>query len=102
MRLDGKVAIVAGAGWGGIGAAIAQRFAREGARVVINSHRRQEKLEQTAEHIRAAGGQVATLMGDVAEAATWEALVATARERFGRLDILVHNAAYAVLKRPAA
>jgi NAD(P)-dependent dehydrogenase (short-subunit alcohol dehydrogenase family) len=101
MRLEGKVAIVAGAGWGGIGAAIAYRFAQEGARLVINSQRRAEKLQETAEHIQAAGGQAATLMGDVAEAATWEALVATARERFGGLDILVHNAAYAVLKRPA-
>jgi NAD(P)-dependent dehydrogenase (short-subunit alcohol dehydrogenase family) len=99
MRLEGKVAIVAGAGWGGIGAAIAYRFAREGARLVINSNHRAEKLEETAGHIRAAGGEVATLMGDVAEAATWEALVAAARERFGRLDILVHNAASAVLKR---
>jgi NAD(P)-dependent dehydrogenase (short-subunit alcohol dehydrogenase family) len=101
MRLDGKVAIVAGAGWGGIGAAIAYRFAQEGARLVINNHQRVEKLDQTAEHIRAAGGEVATLIGDVAEAATWAALVATAHERFGRLDILVHNAAHAVLKRPA-
>jgi NAD(P)-dependent dehydrogenase (short-subunit alcohol dehydrogenase family) len=101
MRLEGKVAIVAGAGWGGIGAATAYRFAQEGARLVINSQRRAQKLEQTAEQIRAAGGQVATVMGDVAEAATWQALVATARERFGRLDILVHNAAYAVMKRPA-
>ena len=101
MRLEGKVAIVAGAGWGGIGAATAYRFAQEGARLVINSHRRTEKLEETAEHIRSAGGEVATVMGDVAEAATWEALVSTARERFGRIDILVHNASYAVLKRPA-
>jgi NAD(P)-dependent dehydrogenase (short-subunit alcohol dehydrogenase family) len=101
MRLEGKVAIVAGAGWGGIGAAIAYRFAQEGARLVINSHRRTEKLQETADHIRAAGGEVATIMGDVAESATWAALVATARERFGRLDILVHNAAHAVLKRPA-
>jgi len=92
---------VAGAGWGGIGAAIAYRFAQEGARLVINNHRRAEKLDQTAEHIRAAGGEVATVMGDVAEAATWVALVAAAHERFGRLDILVHNAAHAVLKRPA-
>jgi NAD(P)-dependent dehydrogenase (short-subunit alcohol dehydrogenase family) len=101
MRLEGKVAIVAGAGWGGIGAAIAYRFAQEGARLVINNHRRIEKLEQTAEQIRAAGGEVATVMGDVAETTTWEALVATARERFGRVDIVVHNAAHAVLKRPA-
>jgi NAD(P)-dependent dehydrogenase (short-subunit alcohol dehydrogenase family) len=100
MRLEGKVAIVAGAGWGGIGAAIAHRFALEGAHVIINNQRRAEKLEETAEHIRAAGGQVATVMGDVAEAQTWERLVATARDRFGKLDILVHNAAYAVMKRP--
>jgi len=101
MRLEGKVAIVAGAGWGGIGAAIAYRFAQEGARLVINSHRRTEKLQETAEHIHAVGSQAAAVMGDVAESSTWEALVNTARERFGRLDILVHNAAHAVLKRPA-
>jgi NAD(P)-dependent dehydrogenase (short-subunit alcohol dehydrogenase family) len=101
MRLDGKVAIVAGAGWGGIGAAIAYRFAQEGARLVINNHRRAAKLHQTAEQIRAAGAEAATVIGDVAETSTWEALVATAQERFGRLDILVHNAAHAVLKRPA-
>jgi NAD(P)-dependent dehydrogenase (short-subunit alcohol dehydrogenase family) len=99
MRLKGKVAIVAGAGWGGIGAATAYRFAQVGARLVINTQRRAEKLQETAEHIRAAGGEVATLMGDVSEAATWEALVDAARERFGQLDILVHNAAHAVLKR---
>ncbi len=101
MRLDGKVAIVAGAGWGGIGAAIALRFAQEGARLVLNSNRRAEKLDETAAHVRAAGGEAATVMGDVAEGATWEALVSTAHERYGRLDILVHNAAHAVLKRPA-
>ena len=101
MRLQGKVAIVAGAGWGGIGAATAHRFAQEGAHLVINNHRRKEKLEETAEHIRAAGGEVATVMGDVADASTWQALVATALERFGRIDILVHNASTAVLKRPA-
>src|SRR5262245_48660047 len=100
MRLDGKVAIVAGAGWGGIGAATAYRFAREGARLVINNNHRAEKLEQTAEQIRAVGGEVATVTGDVSDASTWEALVSTAHERFGKLDILVHNAASAVLGRP--
>ena len=101
MRLKGKVAIVAGAGWGGIGAAIALRFAQEGARVVVNSHQRADLLEETASRVRDAGGEAATVMGDVAEGATWETLVATAHERFGSLDILVHNAAHAVLKRPA-
>lgn len=101
MRLEGKVAIVAGAGWGGIGAATAYRFAQEGAKVVINSHQRLDKLEETAERIRAVGGEVAVVVGDVADSSTWENLVATARERFGQVDILVHNAAAAVMKRPA-
>src|SRR5690242_14800800 len=100
MRLEGKSVIVAGAGWGGIGAATAFRFAQEGARLVINSNHRAEKLEETAEHIRAIGGEVVTYMGDVAEEATWETLVATTREHYGRLDVLVHNASHAVLKRP--
>jgi NAD(P)-dependent dehydrogenase (short-subunit alcohol dehydrogenase family) len=101
MRLQGKVAIIAGAGWGGIGGATALRFAREGARLVINSYSRAEKLEETAGYARAVGAEVVTVMGDVADAATWETLIATAKERFGRLDILVHNAAAAVMKRPA-
>lgn len=101
MRLKGKVAIVAGAGWGGIGAAIALRFAQEGARVVVNSHQHPDLLEETATRVRAAGGEAATVVGDVAASDTWQALVSAARERFGRLDILVHNAAHAVLKRPA-
>ena len=101
MRLGGKVAIVAGAGWGGIGAATAYRFAQEGARLVINSHQREEKLQETAERIRLIGGEVTTVIGDVAETSTWEALVAETLERFGRIDILVHNAAHAVLKRAA-
>lgn len=99
MRLDGKVAIIAGAGWGGIGAATALRFAQEGARLVINNTNRPEKLEETAERIRAIGGEVTTLMGDVAHKATWEQLVATALERYGCVTTLVHNAAYAVLGR---
>lgn len=99
MRLEGRVAIVAGAGWGGIGAAIAYRFAQEGARLVINSNHRAEKLEETADRCRAAGADVVTHMGDVADEQTWGELTAAARERFGKLDILVHNAASAVLKR---
>ena len=43
MRLDGKVAIVAGAAWGGIGAATAYKFACEGAKVVVNTRRREAK-----------------------------------------------------------
>lgn len=101
MRLAGKVAIIAGAGWGGIGAATALRFAQEGARLVINNNRRAEKLEETARRIRDIGGEVVAIPGDLAEHATWQALLAAVEEHYGRLDILVHNAASAVLKRPA-
>lgn len=99
MRLQGKVAIVAGAGWGGIGAATAYRFAQEGAHLVINSQSRAEKLQETADRIRDVGGKVVTLMGDVADEQTWLRLTAAARDEFGKLDILVHNASSAVLKR---
>lgn len=100
MQLKDKVAIVAGAGWGGIGAATAMRFAQEGAHLIINSFSRMEKLEETAANIRAIGAQVELFPGDVADHATWQALVGLAQERYGRLDIIVHNAAYAVLKLP--
>lgn len=101
MRLENKVAIVAGASWGGIGAATAFRFAQEGARVVINAVDRFEKLEETAERIRNIGGKVAVVKGDVADTSAWEAMVSTALEQFGKIDILVHNASTAVLKRTA-
>jgi NAD(P)-dependent dehydrogenase (short-subunit alcohol dehydrogenase family) len=99
MRLQDKVAIVAGAAWGGIGSATALRFAQEGAHLVINTHSRAEKLEETAAHIRTAGGRVATVMGDVADAAAWEAMTAAALREYGKIDILVHNAAQSFLKR---
>jgi NAD(P)-dependent dehydrogenase (short-subunit alcohol dehydrogenase family) len=99
MRLENKVAIVAGAAWGGIGAATALRFAREGARVVISTRHRQAKLQETADQIRSVGGRVATVMGDVADAGSWEAMVKAARDNFGKVDILVHNAASTAVKR---
>ena len=57
MRLEGKVAIVAGAAWGGIGGATALRFAQEGAKIVVSTRRRREKLEETVARIEAAGGE---------------------------------------------
>ena len=63
MGLDGKVAIVTG-GSLGIGAGIARRLSKDGAQVVITA-RRPEPLEKTAESIRAAGGEVLAVPGDV-------------------------------------
>jgi NAD(P)-dependent dehydrogenase (short-subunit alcohol dehydrogenase family) len=91
-RLKGKTAIVTGAG-GGIGGAICRRFAEEGAAVVcvdIDGG----SVEAIAKAIQAAGGRAMTLVGDVALEATAETAVAMAREKFGRLDVLVSNAVY--------
>ena len=75
MRLEGKVAIVAGAAWGGIGAATAYKFACEGAKVVVNTRRREGKLVETVQRIQDAGGEAVAVMGDVADEKTWQSLV---------------------------
>jgi len=91
VRLRDRVALVTGAG-GGIGAATARRFAREGARVVVNDAR-VEGLEAVAGEIRAAGGTARVVAGDVSRRADCERMVREAVEAFGRLDILINNAA---------
>lgn len=91
MRLQDKVAIITGGGRG-IGRAIAHRFAQEGARVIIAEQDAQTG-EQTCTEIQAAGGVAHLIETDVADRASVEALVAAMVERFGRIDILVNNAA---------
>jgi glucose 1-dehydrogenase len=91
MRLPNKTAIVTGAARG-IGKAIAQGFAHEGASVIV-ADILGEQAEQTAVEIRAAGGNARAVTVDLADLNTHESLVNTACERFGRLDILVNNAA---------
>ncbi|MGR3932189.1 SDR family NAD(P)-dependent oxidoreductase [Streptomyces sp. BRA346] len=89
-RLDGKVALISGA-TGGIGAATAQLFAREGARLVLTDVAR-EPLRALAQRIEEAGAEVATATLDVSSAREWDAAITTVRERFGRLDVLVNLA----------
>ncbi len=101
MRLSGKVAIIAGAGWGGIGAATAYRFAQEGAKVVVNGLPGEERLHETVAQIKRIGADVAVVEGDVAESCTWQTLVETTQQHFDRIDILVHSAASSVLARAA-
>lgn len=91
LGLEGKVAVVA-ASSSGIGRAAAERFGREGARVVVNG-RHEESLHATAEAIRAAtGADVAEIVADMAAADGPAMLVNGAIERFGGLDVLVTNA----------
>lgn len=92
QELAGKVAIVTGAGRN-IGRAIALDLAEAGAAVVVNARSNRTEAENVAAVIEQAGGRAAVCLGDVADAATASALVATAIERFGRLDIIVNNAA---------
>ena len=98
MRLAGKVAIVAGAGWGGIGGATAFRFAQEGAKVVVNALPGEARLQETVDHIRANGGEAVAVAGDVSQASAWREMVQAALDHYGKLNILMHNAAHAYIK----
>lgn len=88
--LAGKIALVTGAGRG-IGRAIAERFAQEGADVALCG-RTPATLEAVAAQVRAAGRQALPLTVDVTQAAAVEGMVQSVLDKFGRLDILVNNA----------
>ncbi len=89
--LTGKVALVTGSSRG-IGEAIARLYAAQGAHVIISS-RKAEPCEAVAASIREAGGQASVLACHVGEMAQIDATFAAIKEQFGRLDILVNNAA---------
>ena len=86
MKLEGRVAIVTGAGQG-IGRAIAQKLSEEGARVIVA-----DKNEETADKTAAEIGGIVHVT-DVSDQAQVGALVATTVDRFGKIDILVNDAA---------
>jgi len=97
--LDGKVAIVTGAG-GGLGRCHALAFAKEGAKVVVNDYGVARDgsgpgttmADSVVKEIRAAGGEAAANYESVATMAGAQAIVQTAVDAFGRVDILVNNA----------
>lgn len=88
---DGQVAIVTGGG-SGMGRAMALEFARLGAAAVV-AGRRPEPLAETVELIEAGGGRALAVPTDVRDPAAVDALVAAAVDRFGRVDVLVNDAA---------
>ena len=90
-KLEGKVAVVTGASKG-IGAAIAQHLAAEGAQVVVNYASSKEGADKTVAAITAKGGRAIAVKGDVAKATDVEHLFAETRKAYGKLDILVNNA----------
>jgi 3-hydroxybutyrate dehydrogenase len=95
-RLQNKIALVTG-GSRGIGKAIAEAYAREGAKIVLNA-RQKEQLEETSEEIRQTGTEVFSYAADVSNGESVKALVQAATDHYGQIDILVNNAG---IYRPA-
>ncbi|KAL2807804.1 putative short-chain dehydrogenase [Aspergillus granulosus] len=95
LNFTGKVALIAGIGqtadegWG-IGAAIAAKFAEQGA-LIFGGNRSLESAERTKSHIEAAGGTCHVQETDVTDSASVKALVDACMQRHGRIDILINN-----------
>ena len=89
-RLEGKVAIITG-GNSGVGAATAEKFVKEGAKVVITA-RREAQLEEVAAKIRELGGEVLPVCSDISKPEDAKRVVAETLAAFGKIDILINNA----------
>ena len=92
MKLDGRVALITGAGRG-IGRAIALKLASEGAHVVVNDLD-EEPANETISAIRSAGGSAVACTGSVSETGFAEKFVQTGLDTWGGLDIIVNNAGF--------
>jgi NAD(P)-dependent dehydrogenase (short-subunit alcohol dehydrogenase family) len=92
-RLDGKKAVITG-GDSGIGRAVAIAYAREGADVLISYLNEDDDARETARWVEEAGRKAVLFPGDLADPATCRAVIDTAVKEFGRVDVLVSNAAF--------
>ncbi|TFV91722.1 glucose 1-dehydrogenase [Blastococcus sp. CT_GayMR20] len=92
-KLTGKAAVITG-GDSGIGRAVAIAFAREGADVLISYLNEHEDAKDTAKYVEEAGRRCVLVPGDISDRAHCKTIVPKAVEEFGKVDILVNNAAY--------
>jgi 3-oxoacyl-[acyl-carrier protein] reductase len=99
MRVQNKSIIVTGAG-SGIGEGIAKRLAQEGAAIIVNDVN-SAAGEKVVREIKAVGGTATFFAADVTKSSDMKALVATAVQRHGRLDVMVNNAGWTHRNRPA-
>ena len=90
QNIANKVVIITGAS-SGIGEATALKLAREGAKIVLGA-RREDKLKAIADQIKAAGGEAVYRVTDVVKPEDNAALVALAKEVFGKVDVIFLNA----------
>ena len=91
MDVAGRVVLITGAS-SGVGAALAEKLAAMGARVVVNYSRSEEAADAVVSRISEAGGQALAIQADVSEEADCKRLVSATIEHFGQLDALVNNA----------
>ena len=92
-KLTGKAAVITG-GDSGIGRAVAIAFAREGADVLISYLNEHEDAQDTAKYVEEAGRRCVLVAGDLSDRAHCKTIIPKAVEEFGKVDILVNNAAY--------
>ena len=92
-KLTGKIAVITG-GDSGIGRAVAIAFAREGADVLISYLNEHEDAKDTAKYVEEAGRRCVLVAGDLSDRAHCKTIIPKAVEEFGRVDVLVNNAAY--------
>ena len=91
MRLKNQVALITGASRG-IGRATALLFAKEGAKIIVNYNKSEEKANEVVEGIKKAGSDAIAVKCDVSKEGEVKKMVDEAIKKFGKIDILVNNA----------